>query len=97
MISKSMGNDKLFEENNLTVIKNTSREGIHVNLDPDKMLRVFENLFTNAVKYSYKPGEISVSIYESEGYANVVIRNRGKHIPKEKVDKLYRVFRHRLV
>lgn len=79
----------IFEENNLTVIKNTSREGIHVNLDPDKMLRVFENLFTNAVKYSYKPGEISVSIYESEGYANVVIRNRGKHIPKEKVDKLF--------
>ncbi len=79
----------LFEENNLTILKSTSKERILVDLDPDKMLRVFENLFTNAVKYSYKPGEISVSIYESEGYATVVIRNRGRHIPKEKVDKLF--------
>ena len=79
----------LFEENNLTILKSTSREAMLVDLDPDKMLRVFENLFTNAVKYSYKPGEISVSIYECEGYAIVVIRNRGQHIPKEKVDKLF--------
>lgn len=79
----------IFEENNLKIIKSSSRDKIHVDLDPDKMLRVFENLFTNAIKYSYKPGEISVSIYESEGYANIVIRNKGQHIPKEKIDRLF--------
>ncbi len=79
----------IFEENDLTVSNSTTRENIYVSLDPDKMLRVFENLFTNAVKYSYKPGEIQVSVFESDGYVSVAIKNKGQHISKEKVDKLF--------
>ena len=63
-----------------------------VNVDPDKMVRVFENLLTNAVKYSYKPGNIVVGIYENEDYVTVAIRNKGKNIPPEKVAKLFERF-----
>ena len=79
----------IFEENNLTIVNNTSKEGMYVDLDPDKMMRVFENLLTNAVKYSYKPGEIEVCIFEDKEYTTVSIKNKGQHISKEKVDKLF--------
>jgi signal transduction histidine kinase len=82
----------LFEENNLSIIKSNIDEKVLVELDPDKMLRVFENLLTNAIKYSYKPGNIVVGVYENNGYATISIRNKGKNIPPEKVAKLFERF-----
>jgi len=82
----------IFEENKLSISKKATREKIYVKLDPDKMLRVFENLLTNAIKYSYKPGIIDLMIYESEGDAIVQIKNRGKNISSEKVNKLFERF-----
>lgn len=82
----------IFDENNISIIKSVSNEKIMVNVDPDKMVRVFENLLTNAVKYSYKPGNIVVGIYENEDYVTVAIRNKGKNIPPEKVAKLFERF-----
>lgn len=79
----------LFEENNLNIIKSSSEEKIFVELDPDKMLRVFENLLTNSIKYSFKPGNIVVAVYESDGYVTVAIRNKGNNIPKDRLDKLF--------
>lgn len=82
----------LFEENNLSIIKSTIEEKILVELDPDKMLRVFENLLTNAIKYSYKPGNIVVGICEKDGYVTISIKNKGENIPQEKVLKLFERF-----
>lgn len=79
----------LFEENNLSIIKTSTEEKVMVNLDIDKMLRVFENLFTNATKYSFKPGKIVIGVNKSNDYAIVAIRNKGEHIPKEKIEKLF--------
>ncbi len=79
----------ILHENNLTVYKKFETEKLSVKIDSLKMLRVFENILTNAVKYSYKPGEIIIAIYEDNGYAMIVFRNKGKHIPKEKTDKLF--------
>ena len=79
----------VFDENSLTVVKKFIDDKTEVNIDTGKMVRVFENLFSNAVKYSFKPGEVVVSSYENKGYVNIVIRNRGEGIEKEKVDKLF--------
>ena len=53
------------------------------------MLRVFENLITNAIKYSYKPGEILIGLYEKENTVIIVFRNKGDHLSKEKTEKLF--------
>ena len=82
----------MFEESGLSIIKSATEDRIMVDLDPDKMLRVFENLLTNSIKYSFKPGNIVVGIYESNGYATVAVRNKGETIPKEKLDKLFERF-----
>ena len=82
----------LFEENGLSIIKSATEDRIMVDLDADKMLRVFENLLTNSIKYSFKPGNIVIGVYESNGYATVAVRNKGETIPKEKLEKLFERF-----
>lgn len=79
----------MLDENNLTVFKKFECEKALVLIDPIKMLRVFENLLTNAIKYSYKPGEIIIGLYKNDNKAVVVFRNKGEHLPKEKTDKLF--------
>lgn len=79
----------LLDEHKLTVYKKFEVERLIVAVDPSKMLRVFENLLTNAIKYSYKPGEILVGLYEKDNKAIIVFRNKGDHIPKEKTEKLF--------
>lgn len=79
----------ILNENNLTVYKKFENEKLIVSIDTLKMLRVFENILTNAIKYSYKPGEIIIALYEDNGYAMIVFRNKGDNIPKEKADKLF--------
>jgi signal transduction histidine kinase len=82
----------LFDENNLTVYKKIESEKISVFIDTPKMLRVFENLITNAIKYSYKPGEILIGLYEKDNKAIVVFRNKGDHLSREKAEKLFERF-----
>jgi len=82
----------LFEENGLSIIKSATEDKLIVNVDADKMLRVFENLFTNAIKYSYKPGKIVVGIYGANDFVTIAIRNKGDNISPEKISKLFERF-----
>ena len=79
----------MLDENKLTIYKKFESEKISVVIDTLKMLRVFENLITNAIKYSYKPGEILIGLYEKDNTAIVVFRNKGDHLSKEKAEKLF--------
>ena len=58
-------------------------------LDIESHKILFENLITNAIKYSYKPGEILIGLYEKDNTAIVVFRNKGDHLSKEKAEKLF--------
>ena len=79
----------IFEENDIEVVKEFVDEKFMVEIDAGKMVRVFENIFSNAIKYSYKPGQVKVATIESEGCVTLVIKNRGESIPKEKVERLF--------
>lgn len=84
-----------FEDNNLVIIKEFPQEKVFVEIDIDQTVRVFENLLLNAVKYSYKPGEIMVKILRENDDVLVIIQNKGKHIPQAELarlfDRFYRV------
>ena len=78
-----------FESSNIEQVKTLTDQKIIVSIDPAKMVRVVENLLTNAVKYSYKPGKVIIGVYEKDGYATIAVKNRGEHIPQVKLDKLF--------
>ena len=79
----------IFEENNLNLEKKFLDDKAMVEIDPVKMVRVFENLFSNAIKYSVKPGDVKISQYIEGNYCIISIRNKGEYIPKEKVERLF--------
>lgn len=79
----------VFEENNLSLEKKFLDDKVMVEIDPIKMVRVFENLFSNAIKYSVKPGDVKISQYIEGNYCTISIKNKGEYIPKEKVERLF--------
>ena len=70
----------------------TSDEKTILYADPDKLSRVFNNLIKNAVNYSKENTDIDISTLNKENQATVKITNKGKQIPKEKLDKIFEKF-----
>jgi signal transduction histidine kinase len=83
------------EENNLTIVHQFINENVIVNVDPNKTVRVFENLLMNAIRYSLKPGKIEVTLGKEEDYALVNIKNKCEDLSEEELlrifDRFYRV------
>ena len=57
------------------------------------VLRVIENLISNALKFSAKGTPITVELVRSESHAEVSVHNTGKPIPKESLDILFEQYR----
>lgn len=61
----------LYSEKNLEVKVTSKFERLHMNIDGEKMSRVFENLIINAYKYAMKDTRIYIDI--SENLTNIII------------------------
>lgn len=70
-------------------------DNLLVHADADKLARVFDNLLRNAIAYCDARTIIRIEADETEDFVQIVFRNCGKPIPKEKLtavfDKFYRV------
>lgn len=60
--------------------------------DPDKLERVFDNLIRNAVNYSYPQTAIFLSLRRLDRQAEICIKNHGKTIPPEKLERIFEQF-----
>lgn len=84
----------MLEEKKINLLQNIERE-IIIPADADKLARVFDNLFRNAVNYSDESTDIVCAAHKKEGYVLISIQNKGDHIPPEKLnhifDKFYRL------
>ncbi len=60
--------------------------------DKDKILQVFQNLFSNAVKYSPNGGKITITVYEEKTNLKIAIKDEGLGIPEEALEKLFTKF-----
>lgn len=81
----------VFAEKNLSCLASIQPD-TELLCDPDKLERVFDNLFRNAVNYSYPNGEIKLSMTAENGTVTVTVGNRGRTIPKEKLDRIFEQF-----
>ena len=66
--------------------------GVEFLCDPDKLERVFDNLFRNAVNYGYAGSEISISLADRGGTIVIHVENRGKTIPPEQLGRIFEQF-----
>lgn len=72
----------------------TQRE-LWVEVDPDKMIQVIDNIMNNAIKYSPDGGKIKVRLVETHNNIMLSISDQGLGIPKKDLqrvfDRFYRV------
>ncbi len=83
----------LKEEKNILLEVNIEQQS-WVRVDKDLVIRVFENLFSNAIKFS--PVNKKVCIYatpsEKEGMIKIMVEDEGPGIPEDQVHKLFSRF-----
>lgn len=61
-------------------------------LDPNKMERVLDNLLRNAAYYATPGTRILLALRAQADGVQVLVQNRGKTIPKEKLDRIFERF-----
>jgi len=64
---------------------------LHASIDQEKVLQVFGNLISNAIKFTAK-GEITISIAEKEEFIECNISDTGKGVAQEDIPKLFNKF-----
>jgi len=69
--------------------------GKHVNGSYTFLLRAFNNIFMNAVKYNKQNGEITVDYREDieKHTITVTVRDTGVGIPGDELDKIFQIFK----
>jgi signal transduction histidine kinase len=82
----------MLESKGLRVIAQIPDEKMFVNIDIEKMVRVFENVLSNAEKYSSKPSDIIVKADGIEDNVVITISNKGGYINQDKLNKMFEKF-----
>jgi signal transduction histidine kinase len=67
-------------------------EPIAVNLDVNKTILAFTNLLDNAIRFSPPGGEITVGAVPNEEEVLAWVRDRGRGIPKDQLQKIFEEF-----
>lgn len=65
----------ILEQAGLSVHKNI-QEDVHASMDVEKMVRVLDNLFVNAKKYSLKPSVVKIHLFSDGGRVVFTISNQ---------------------
>ncbi|MCC5790363.1 MAG: HAMP domain-containing histidine kinase [Opitutales bacterium] len=68
------------------------REDFPVIADPEALLRIFENLLSNALKFTPRGGRISLQVGKNESYGFASISDSGPGIPEKDQKKLFERF-----
>lgn len=81
----------LFEEKGLTFHSAIS-QGLRVWGDPDKLMRVFDNILRNAVNYSLPKGTVGLRAFRQGGELVVTVDNEGVEIPEQELSNIFQKF-----
>ncbi|QYA32897.1 cell wall metabolism sensor histidine kinase WalK [Macrococcus psychrotolerans] len=95
-IHKIIDRFEMSEGKNATFIRDIPKNGIFVEIDPDKMTQVFDNVITNALKYSKGRKKVEFHVKQNTLFnrMTIQIKDNGIGIPLNKVDKIFdRFFR----
>ncbi|MGF9746440.1 HAMP domain-containing sensor histidine kinase [Bacillus velezensis] len=82
----------MFEKGRLTVRKSITEEHVPVCIDIEKMVRVYDNLFMNALKYSIKPSELFINLEIKDEKAILQVSNKAEHLTADDINQLFERF-----
>lgn len=65
---------------------------LFVNIDRDKMIQVFDNILSNAIKYSPEGGTITISLRKKKKQLIISFSDQGVGIPQENLSQIFNRF-----
>ncbi|MFV0560370.1 MAG: sensor histidine kinase [Enterococcus sp.] len=74
---------------NIKISVSTTNETILMDGDTEKLVRVFNNLLTNALKYGKNATKIIISAAQIGNEVVISVKNNGSMIPKQSLDNLF--------
>lgn len=80
---------EMTKEQNVLFERNLPNKSILMEIDPDKLTQVLDNIISNALKYSPEGGKVTFRIKEQEDQMIVSIMDQGMGIPKGNIDKIF--------
>lgn len=69
--------------------RNLPDKAILIEIDPDKLTQVIDNIISNALKYSPEGGKVTFRVNEHEDKIIVGVTDQGVGIPKGSIDKIF--------
>ncbi|HYA80697.1 MAG TPA: ATP-binding protein, partial [Methylocystis sp.] len=88
----SEANEPAIENKKHKVSASLSAKPVHVYGDPARLVQVFGNLISNAVKYTPEGGEIDISSMEKDGSAVVSVRDNGVGVSPDMLSQIFELF-----
>lgn len=67
----------------------TELDEVFIYYDADKLEKVFYNIVSNAFKYTPSGGEISITIHDQKDTVSIEIKDNGRGVDKEFLDKIF--------
>ncbi|SFE63062.1 cell wall metabolism sensor histidine kinase WalK [Alteribacillus iranensis] len=80
------------KDKNIDIRKQFPKHPVYVDMDKDKMVQVFDNIVSNAVKYSPDGGMIMIQMITRGQAVDIEITDEGVGIPKESQEKIFERF-----
>jgi len=82
----------MLESKELKVITSIPNHKLLVKIDVEKIIRVFDNILSNAEKYSSKPSDIIISVENTIDNIVISFSNKGEYIPQYNLDNMFEKF-----
>ncbi len=64
-------------------------KALYVEIDPDKITQVLDNIISNALKYSPEGGLVTFTVAEQESHIEISVSDEGLGIPQDNVEKIF--------
>ncbi|MDA0524375.1 sensor histidine kinase [Methanococcoides alaskense] len=83
---------KYANDKSIKIMVNCPEDVPVIRTDKDKLIRVFVNLLTNAIKFTPEEGEVSIIVEDHDNHLQTSIKDNGIGISREKRDKIFDKF-----
>ena len=80
------------KEHGLAIKKHFPNDDTFIFADGNKIVRVFENLISNAIKYSFKETPIIISIHNYKDKVKITVENSVDSIEESEIEKMFERF-----
>lgn len=77
------------QEKKYVIVREFTQRDLWVEIDPDKMIQVIDNIMNNAIKYSPDGGQITCRLLETHNNVILSISDQGLGIPKKDIGKVF--------